>query len=173
MKLLNSFFNLLFHPSLFITHRLSSKGFTLIELLVVMGVIGTLAAGLVVVINPGGMVAKARDAERKSDLGQIQRALETYYDDYSQYPTALSVLSSATANYIQVVPTDPVNSKFKYHYEILSGGQIYRLYSHIETLSDVQACSGAKCPNAPNNGCAVGSGTAQCRYGVSSPNTSP
>lgn len=53
-------------------------GFTLIELLVVVGVIGILAYVLIAVINPVAQLQKGRDLQRKSDLKQIQSALEHY-----------------------------------------------------------------------------------------------
>ncbi|HRN96582.1 MAG TPA: prepilin-type N-terminal cleavage/methylation domain-containing protein [Candidatus Levybacteria bacterium] len=162
----------------FFTQKLHS-GFTLIELLVVMGVLGTLAAGLVMVINPSGQLGKARDAKRKSDLAQIQRALEVYYDDYNEYPASLLDLKTASASYMEKVPEDP-RSPFKYYYRrsVSLGDQGYQLYSHLESPADPQRCPGAtadmstKCSNTNNNDCAV-SGVGQCRYGVSSPNTSP
>lgn len=49
------------------------KGFTLVELLVVMAIIGVLAALAFVYL--GGATAKARDAKRMNDLGQIGRFL--------------------------------------------------------------------------------------------------
>lgn len=145
--------------------RKNSKGFTLIELLVVMGVIGTLAAGLVVVLNPAGMIEKARDAERKSDLGELQKALETYYDDYNRYPDDINELTTV-GNYIQSVPKDPTTDE-EYLYVQLNGGQMYRLYTQLENENDAQSCDGA-CPNAAGLTCSGG----DCNYGVTSPNTS-
>ena len=55
--------------------------FTLIELLVVVAIVGILASGLMAVINPAARIGQARDAQRKSDLHQIQTALEAYYND--------------------------------------------------------------------------------------------
>jgi general secretion pathway protein G len=55
------------------------KGFTLIELLVVIAIIGMLSALLVP--NFMGARERARDAQRKSDLKQIQKALEMYRQD--------------------------------------------------------------------------------------------
>ena len=52
-----------------------SKGFTLIELLVVIGVIGILAAIVLVAVNPGRQFAQARDTQRRSDLYSITNAI--------------------------------------------------------------------------------------------------
>jgi prepilin-type N-terminal cleavage/methylation domain-containing protein len=59
-------------------------GFTLIELLVVISIIGFLASAAVVALNSARM--KARDARRLADMAQIQKALDLYYQDNSQYP---------------------------------------------------------------------------------------
>ncbi len=71
-----------------------SRGFTLIELLVVIAIIGVLASGVLVAINPLEQIKKARDAQRKQDLAQIQKPLEVYYNDNGRDPTLLSALSS-------------------------------------------------------------------------------
>ncbi len=57
----------------------SSSGFTLIELLVVIAILGVLAAVLLVLIDPIQQLARSRDAGRKSSLGQLGRAVQTYY----------------------------------------------------------------------------------------------
>lgn len=152
-------------------------GFTLVELLVVMGVIGTLAAGLVMVMNPSGQLAKARDAERKSDLIQLQRALEVYYDDYDKYPDELIQLKDASAAYIEQIPVDPSHNDVPYLYVPLSpANQMYRIYTHLESPNDPHACNPAdnadNCPNAPENSCGLNANES-CNFGVSSPNTSP
>ena len=61
-----------------------NRGFTLIELLVVIAIIGILSSVVLASLNAAR--AKARDAVRKSDLKQLQTALELYYNDYERYP---------------------------------------------------------------------------------------
>lgn len=96
-----------------------TKGFTLIELLIVVLLIGVLASLAVTVINSGGIREKGRDAQRKSDLGQIQTALELYFSDYRHYPQANSWLrltgadsmsTTISPSHINKVPIDPVQT---------------------------------------------------------------
>jgi prepilin-type N-terminal cleavage/methylation domain-containing protein len=96
-----------------------SKGFTLIELLVVIAIIGILSS--VVLASLSTARAKSRDARRISDVGQIQLALELFYDASSTYPLAATVnayTASSTAlgvlapTYIPKIPTDPTNGQF-------------------------------------------------------------
>lgn len=95
------------------------KGFTLIELLVVIGIMAMVIAALFP--NFMGARQRARDNQRKSDLKQIQNALELYKSDQSPpvYPTtgALSVslciqcwasAVGCTGNvYMRKLPCDP------------------------------------------------------------------
>jgi prepilin-type N-terminal cleavage/methylation domain-containing protein len=63
-----------------------SNGFTLIELLIVIAIIGLLSTMAVYAYNLARV--EARDARRKADLKQIQKALELYYDNHGQYPSS-------------------------------------------------------------------------------------
>lgn len=67
-----------------ILKRWHKKGFTIVELLIVIVVIAILAA--VSTIAYTNVQAKARDAQRKSDIQTIAKALELYYMDHGQYP---------------------------------------------------------------------------------------
>src|SRR5437588_640087 len=71
----------------------SSKGFTLIELLVVIAIIGILAT--IVMVNVLSVRSRARDTQRKSDIRQIQSALELYRADQGSYPNGLPACNSA------------------------------------------------------------------------------
>lgn len=64
----------------------AGKGFTLIELLVVIAVIGILVTGLITIINPNAQFAKIRNAQRKSDLKQINDAIKRYNLEKGSYP---------------------------------------------------------------------------------------
>lgn len=96
-----------------------SKGFTLIELLVVIAIIGILSS--VVLASLSTARAKSRDARRISDIGQIQLALELYYDASSTYPTVPNVNAITAAPtglpflapaYIPKIPTDPTTGRY-------------------------------------------------------------
>ena len=81
--------------------------FTLIELLVVITIIGILATGAVTVYT--SQIQKARDSTRTTDIKAIQWAVEQFYGDKWEYPSATitdtNSFSGVTA-YIQT-PSDP------------------------------------------------------------------
>ena len=58
-----------------------TKGFTLIELLIVIGILGILAAAVVVVLNPAELLAQARDTQRIQDMAGMNSALSLYAAD--------------------------------------------------------------------------------------------
>ena len=69
-----------------------SKGFTIVELLIVIVVIGILAT--LVIVTFTGIQQKARDSKRKTDIGAVQAALESYYSSNNTYPTVTDLNSS-------------------------------------------------------------------------------
>lgn len=64
------------------------KGFTLIELLIVIGILAVLGTVAVLVINPGELLAQARDSQRISDLGTVYAALGLYVSTVGSFDVA-------------------------------------------------------------------------------------
>src|SRR3990167_4328185 len=98
-----------------------SKGFTLIAILVTLGASSYTTDQ-----------RKGRDVQRKSDLKQVQSALEFYYSDHNVYPDPGAgdtlTCESATAiawggrmacgskTYLGAIPKDPLSSSQEYKY---------------------------------------------------------
>ncbi len=167
----------------------SDDGFTLIELILVVALFSAFVMALLTVLNPLEQFKKSNDVRRKSDLAQIQRALETYYQDHGSYPTNASQCtyeikgSNGDGNdciewgrswqpYMNVLPQDPNSAKsYVYYMPDTANGQTYYLYASLDRgAKDPQACNGgSKCTNVPS-GATCGD---VCNFGVSSPNVSP
>lgn len=154
----------------------SRNGFTLIELLVVIAIVSLLSISLLAILNPFAQIQKTNDARRKADLSQIQKAIESYYQDNGSYPVqgAGNTITGGTWGaswgiYMNVVPKDPTSTN-KYIYVRSANGQSYYLYANLERGSkDPQVCnSGNKCTNAPATTCG-----GVCNYGVTSADVSP
>lgn len=134
-------------PTSYVLNLKSRKGFTLIELLIVVAIIGVLATLLMA--NFVGVRQRARDAQRKSDLRQIQSALEIYRSDQTSYPASAQFPScggtlaagSPTSTYMQKVPCDPSGTTYynggKYYYSS-GGGTSYTLGACLENTADSQ-----------------------------------
>lgn len=116
------------------------RGFTLIELLIVIAIVGILMALLTV--NFVGVRQRSRDAQRKSDLRQIQSALEIYRADQSGYPSTLASCGSAFSylgrtTYMEKIPCDPQSgASYTYTYDGVTS--TYTISGCLENGSDLQ-----------------------------------
>jgi len=111
----------------------------LVELLIVVAVIGILAALLTA--NYIGVRQRARDAQRKADLKQIQSALELYRADQGSYTTVLSNCGTSLkstdcqkSTYMRTVPQDPQGGAYTYS----SNGTTYSIIACLENANDPQ-----------------------------------
>jgi len=148
------------------------SAFTLIEILVVISIL----AGFVTMLVPNFMAAriKARDSKRKSDLKQIQKALELYRQNQVPqiYPATLPVACGSwkstdlTTTYMGVVPGDPSTScptQTSYHYVINPTDSMrYDLYACLEDKADPDKT------NCPTSGYTCSTGQTYC-YKLSEP----
>jgi type II secretion system protein G len=122
------------------------QGFSLVELLVVISIIGILST--LVVANLNSARERARDAQRKSDLRNIQTALRLYYNDVGRYPAASSGRISGCGGacewdaawvnngvtYMNVLPGDPLSTQ-DYNYTYVDT-ENYTLRACLENKSD-------------------------------------
>lgn len=148
-------------------------GFTLIELLVVMAILGVLATIAAASFRTAQI--KGRDAKRKHDIAQIQKALEIYYNDYARYPATTDFPSGGSSwvvsgyVYLQEVPADPKYGDYVYNTD--TDGTIHYLYARLENENDA-------CFTTNPNSCdwagfgGTDCGDEACNYKLTSPNVS-
>ena len=170
----------------------SQKGFTLIELLVVVAIIAILA--VLVLANLSSARPKARDAQRKSALRELQTALEVYYTDNESYPVTAgnscdhntkSIFDTdKTKNplllggYLKTVIVDPVNDKNKlgasgnplclYYYYLATGGAVVG-GDNYDLKANVENAGDPACKGATVPASKTGQTFKLCEYIVSTP----
>jgi prepilin-type N-terminal cleavage/methylation domain-containing protein len=115
----------------------ANKGFTLLEILLVIAAIGILAAIVLVAINPNRQIAQVRNAQRRSDINTIYKAIEQYLIDRGSYPVGITTTKKDICNtgieevggasncsgkvdlrelvptYIAGIPKDPIGDSYK------------------------------------------------------------
>ena len=117
------------------------NGFTLMELLVVIAIIATI--GSVAFVRLAAYRAKARDAVREREIGELQKALALYATNNRSFPvaagpiTGTDALSAALLQHdsIPAIPRDPLRiGNYVYAYDSPDGKSYTLMYS-LETDS--------------------------------------
>ena len=137
----------------------AARGFTLVELLVVIAIIAILSG--IILTDLTSSKAKARDGQRISDLGQIQVALELYFNRCHQYPAPDTVGGGSVINssvlqisnacladstitlgsYISVIPRSPAGGSVAagyYDYYVNDNNTDYILHATLESPNGAQ-----------------------------------
>jgi prepilin-type N-terminal cleavage/methylation domain-containing protein len=135
----------------------SQKGFTLVELLVVIAVLGVLAAGVLVAINPIEQLARGRDTGRKTAITELGRGLNTYLTTQGVLPAGTGWATALqTAGEIKVIPSNPSNGctvtetadlgdEGGYCY-VKNSDNEYAVYAEAESNSEIlKAGGGSEC----------------------------
>lgn len=126
----------------------SKRGFSLIELLVVIVIIAMLSAIVLAALSKSR--EKSRDAKRIYEVGQIQLALELYFDGARSYPSTTPATFSGTDAAVKlleqkllmkITPIPPSGGSPRYIYNgvYFPGG--------VRTACDSAAPSNTLCPN--------------------------
>lgn len=135
--------------------RIIDNGFTLIELILVMALIAILS-----VIGIGSYsqaTVKARDTQRKNDLNQITKALESFNNDVGRYPKVdgfgemtcpqingaegscfggiIAYFGDVLTAYMENIPTDPKNGRV-YKYVPGANNGTYSYYAAMDNVDD-------------------------------------
>ena len=147
-------------PATSAPHRVGTSdptGFTLIELMVVIAIIGVLIAS--VVPATASLLAKSRDATRKSDLAAVSVALYAFYEQNQRMPAnyhpgtgacegdgyyAESMQELITALALKAMPKSPRGASYCY-YNYGSGNTIGALL--VTTMETARSTTG------PNGSC--------------------
>jgi general secretion pathway protein G len=113
-------------------------GFTLIELMVVVVILGILAVTIIPQFI--GTTHDAKVSAAKSNIAELQSAVERFYIHMDRYPTTeegLRVLAEAPADgankwrgpYIQQIRLDPWGNAFQYRYPGTHHAASYDIWS--------------------------------------------
>jgi len=147
---------------------LFDKAFTLIELMVVVAIIALLTG--IITSNLMQSKSKSRDAQRISDISQIQVALGLYFDRCNQFPGSLDIAANngnssggvctsgiTLGSYIGKIPVPPISGE-SYGYGLNSDRTDYVLHTSLENQNPSMTANGLQgtiynqtCSNTSNS----------------------
>lgn len=164
-----------------------AKGFTLIELLVVIAIVGILSSVVMGSLNSAR--GKGRDSQRKTNLKQLQTALELYYNDNFQYPAGgcdangwsrsdncpTTYISGLAGTYIASLPVGAsAAGYYQYSARGADGYQSYKIIANgvesevVQPTSVWARCAASCATTSPGTFCANNQFNNDTRYAVSS-----
>ena len=133
---------------------MKKKGFTLVEILITLAIIGVIAS--IIAFSLTIIKQRSADTKRASDMGQIAKALELFYDKNAKYPGRLDNL--VYEGFLPTVPFPPEGGvQIFYSYVPLGENRIctgYHLGVAMETgyrdtlKNDADAYPGVPCEEA-------------------------
>src|SRR3989338_2225417 len=131
------------------------KGFSLLEILITVTLLIILSIALLVSLNPWTQINKGWDSKRKSELTQLNKVFEDYYNDKQCYPVSSKVCYNATSDptcnicgnqstspsfspYLSRLPCDPQQPTKKYLYQTdgSSCSNWYIIYTSLSNTAD-------------------------------------
>ncbi|HEY5667959.1 MAG TPA: prepilin-type N-terminal cleavage/methylation domain-containing protein [Candidatus Saccharimonadales bacterium] len=129
----------------------SERGFTLIELLIITIIVGVL--GTLVAVTYSGVKVKNRNAARQLDIDTIQSQLETYYAQYTKYPSLVELNNASwRKSNLKDLPGDSIQDP-SWSKKIsdctvkgtvtLAAKPAAKCYSYQATTTDGSACTAA------------------------------
>lgn len=131
--------------------RLTRLGFTLVEIVVAIAILGTLAGGAFIALNPANQIDRAKDAISQQGLAEIRTALDSYYADHNCYPGGQSVFVTAINTgsewneagvvYLSQAPLDGYGEPYIYVTDNNSScSQWYTVFAKLSAAPENDAC---------------------------------
>ncbi len=167
------------------------SAFTLLEIVIIITLIALIVVAAFVLLNPLGQIQKTFDGKRKTELAQLRKVLEEWYNDKNCYPRPDQICYNAPqaipggtyfcqicgnestspsfSPYLTKILCDPEHPTKKYLYQVdnVNCPRWYKIYTKLNNKKDPSIAE-VGC----SSGCGIGNYTGFIyNYGVTSPNT--
>jgi len=120
------------------TNRTNEHGLTLIEIMVVVIILGVLAATIIPQFR--GTTSEAKVSTAKSNIAELESAIERFYIHLDRYPTTEEGMGALTeapegadqnwrGPYVKKLRTDPWGNDFQYRAPATEGNGGFDLWS--------------------------------------------